>query len=89
MKWLFGLGLLIVGPLVVSAQIPVKVLETEWKRVDRIVPNVPPPQLVWWGEPLIHPRGIMLDPDTNILYGPPGARNRKFTVRPFGGDIAR
>src|SRR4051812_33635001 len=50
-------------------------VETEWTRIERIVPNLNPqtiapisdtpniigsPIRIWQGEPLVHPRGIMI-----------------------------
>jgi hypothetical protein len=51
-----------------SKQSPVKIVEPTWSRVDRMVPNEPRPKVIWKGPPLVHPRGVMLDPDTGYLY---------------------
>src|SRR5436305_493822 len=70
--------LLAVGSIITEAQIPqrshlrrgpsAKIAEKEWTRIDRVIPGWPPPKLIWKGEPLVHPRGIMLDADANLLY---------------------
>lgn len=42
-----------------------------------------PPTLLWQGEPLVHPRGIMLDPDGNALWvSDPGEPERDPVNKP-------
>jgi hypothetical protein len=43
-------------------------VESSWHRVPRVVPNWPKPRLLWKGEPLVHPRGVMLDAGRHVLY---------------------
>lgn len=47
---------------------PVTVVQSQWTAVDRVVPNVPRPTVVWSGDPLVHPRGVMLSPEGDALY---------------------
>ncbi len=74
MKWFHIIWLAIIGaqvsaqPTIPAGTSDITVLEKEWRRVDRFVPNAPPPKRIWKGEPLVHPRGIMLESETNILY---------------------
>jgi hypothetical protein len=56
------------GPSRTQNNKPLTILEKEWFRVDRVVPGAPLPKVLWKGEPLVHPRGIMLDEEKNLLY---------------------
>lgn len=73
MSRLLLLAMVIVSSVFTSAATlgryaPVRIVEEQWQRVDRVVPNAPKPEVIWSGEPLVHPRGIMLDPVNEVLY---------------------